>query len=384
MRIIYFDIVDGISGDMIVASLLDLGDGFRFLRRQLRKLAIRNYNLSIVRKTVGHSTARQFLVKENKKSRSLQPQQAIRIIKKSKFSAQVKHNMLAIYETLCSAEKKVHSSDAVDFHQLGEIDTLIDIASSCLLIEELKVEKIFYSGIPFGNHVAPATALMLKQRAIRFCRYPFENITPTGIAIVTTLGTQVSSDVASDFALEAIGYGTGSYKAIDSSNILRVLLLQQRQIKAGKRFEQDQIIVMECSVDDMSPQIIGFTMERLYEAGALEVYIQSYYTKKSRMGFLISVLSKSETFDRIADILFQETSTLGIRYVPSDRLVLPRRIRHVKTPCGSLRVKEARVGNTTKMIPEYDDCALIARKRNVPLREIFKGATNGTFRVRDL
>ncbi len=151
-------------------------------------------------------------------------------------------------------------------------------------------------------------------------------------------------------------------------NILRATLFKKEESK----FEQDEIIVMQCNIDDMSPQILGFLMERLYGAGALEVYFENFYTKKSRLGILISVLSKFQTQDKIADIIFQETTTLGIRYFKANRIKLTRKNGVLNMPLGKIRFKEVVNSKYKKIIPEYDDCVKIAKAQDMPLKQVFE------------
>ena len=375
MRYLYFDLVSGISGDMIVASLLDLSGNFDYLRKELKKINLGEYEINNSRRKSGHIKASHFEVKDLLKKKRVFQINAIRNkISSSGFSRETKRKILDIYETLYCAEKKVHASLDAHFEQVGEVDSLIDIVSSCILIDKLGVDRILYSSIPFGEKVAPATAYMLKSKNIYLSQHEYENITPTGLAIITTLGTQAKQNTRKDFCLESIGYGAGSIKPRDCANVLRTILFENKEDSA---FEKDEILVMQCNLDDINPQILGFLMDRLYKAGALEVYFENFYTKKSRAGIQISVLSRHETFDTIADIIFKETTTLGIRYFKTNRIKLKRKQRLLNTSLGRLRFKEVSNNGYKRVIPEYDDCVKVAKTKNMALRDVIAKVSGG-------
>jgi uncharacterized protein (TIGR00299 family) protein len=369
MKNLYFDLIGGISGDMIVASLLDIVKDLGYLKKELKKLKVKEYVIVFRKSQAGHISARRFIVNDlTRQKRVFQLDKIKNIIKNSKLTFGVKNNIIAIYDALYRAEKSVHGGSHAHFEQIGEIDSLIDIASSCILIDKLEVDKIFYSSIPFGRRVAAATAFLLKSKDVYFSNHQFENITPTGVAIVTILGSQLKQPKTS-FSIQKVGYGTGIEKSDQEPNVLRAALLSENNLS---EFESDEIIVIQCNIDDMSPQILGFVMERLYKAGALEVFFENVYTKKSRLGILISVLSKYETLDTIADIIFRETTTIGIRYFKASRLKLKRSTRIVKSSLGSFNIKEVTSKGYKKIIPEYDHCVEIAGKKGMPLREVFE------------
>ncbi|MDD5292609.1 MAG: LarC family nickel insertion protein, partial [Candidatus Omnitrophica bacterium] len=285
---------------------------------------------------------------------------------------EVKGSIIKVYADLYEAEKKVHGSGHAHFEQIGEIDSLIDISSACILIDKLNVDRIIYSSVPFGERVAMATTQLLKNKNIRLSKHPYENITPTGVAVITALGIQVNSAMNNEFIIKDAGYGAGSVQMDGFSNMLRVVLAE-----AKSDFRKDEIIVVQCNVDDMNPQVLGYLMERLYEAGALEVYFENCYTKKSRIGILISVLSKQDTLDKIARIIFKETTTLGIRYFKADRLKLERKEYIFKNSLGKARIKESAGYGCKKIIPEYDDCVKIAKSKNIALKDVLTKFSGG-------
>lgn len=370
MKYLYFDLISGISGDMIVASLLDLANNFDYLKKELRKINLREYGLKYFSSKSGHIKAYRFVVRDLAKGKRVFALGAIQNkIRSSGLELGIKKKILDIYETLYQAEKKVHGLSHVHFQQLGEIDSIIDIASACILIDKLKIEGILYSSVPFGRKVSSATANMLKLRDVYLTVHEYENITPTGIAVVTTLGSQTRGNMQFDFNVKEVGYGAGSIQSVGSPNVLRAVLFEKKEATA---FESDEIVVTQCNIDDMSPQVLGFLMDKLYSAGALEVYFENFYTKKSRLGVLISVLSKYETFDTISDIIFRETTTLGLRFFKANRIKLKRRERLLPTTFGKVRLKEVNNKRYKKAIPEYDDCLRIAKLKDIPLREVLE------------
>lgn len=374
MKHLYFDLASGISGDMIVASLLDLAGDFAYLNKELKKINLKEYSVKISKRQAGHIKANFFEVLDlAKRKRIFQFNEIKNKINNSRLKSEIKKNILSVYNALYEAEKKVHGSGHAHFEQLGEVDSIIDISSACILIDKLKVDGILYSAVPFGNKVAPATALLLKSKNIYFSKHQYENVTPTGVAIITALGSQLNGKIKNNFIAGDTGYGAGSIQIGNSTNALRAVVLEER--KTG--FDKDEIIVIQSNVDDMNPQVLGFLMDKLYEKGALEVYLQSYYTKKSRIGILISVLSKQQSLDTIAGIIFKETTTLGIRYFSAERLKLKRRERILKTRLGKVRVKETTDNKYKKVIFEYDDCVKIAKSKNMALKDVLTNLSGG-------
>jgi len=373
MKYLYFDLIGGISGDMIAASLLDLTKGQVYLKKELGKINLKDYKIRSFKRRSGHIMASCFSVDDLSKTRRvLQFDEIKKKINGSRLKREVKDSIIKVYTNLYEAEKKVHGSGHAHFDQIGEIDSLIDIASACILIEKLNVDRIIYSSVPFGERVAMATTCLLKNKDIRLSKHPYENITPTGVAVITALGMQVNNAMNNQFIIKDTGYGAGSVQIDGFSNMLRVVVAE------GKSdFQKDEIVVAQCNVDDMNPQVLGYLMERLYNAGALEVYFESCYTKKSRLGILISVLSKPDTLDKIARIIFKETTTLGIRYFKADRLKLERKEYILKNSLGKARVKEAKGHGYKKFIPEYDDCVKIAKSKNIALKDVLAKFSGG-------
>ncbi len=228
MKYLYFDLVGGISGDMIAASLLDITRGFEYLREELKKIDLDKYTLELSQCQSGHISAHRFIVCDIAKEKRVFQLDSIKSkIKDSYLKENTKQKIIGVYETLYKAEREIHGSDHVHFEQIGEVDSLMDIASACILIEKFGVEKILYSRIPFGEKIAPATALLLKTQNVYLSKHRFENITPTGAAIITALGKQVDLDARHNFSIEEVGYGIGSIEAENLQNVLRVVVFKE-------------------------------------------------------------------------------------------------------------------------------------------------------------
>lgn len=234
MRLLFFDLIGGASGDMVVASLLDLGDNADYLKKELRKIDGIPYGFQFFRQKEGHIKMGRFIVSNTAKQKRIYQLNEIEAkIKGSQLSSRIKKNILRIYRALYRAEKKVHRSRASHFHQIGEIDSIIDIAAACILIDRLKVGRILYSSVPFGRRVAPATAELLVSKDIYFSRHPFENITPTGVAIITALGEQCAKNIRRGFIVESLGYGRGTFHSHGCANGLRAMLVSKKRYSAS-------------------------------------------------------------------------------------------------------------------------------------------------------
>lgn len=232
MRYLYFDLIGGISGDMIAAGLLDITQDLNYLKNELKKISLDGYSIDYAKRQSGHISAHNFSVKDlSKKKRVFQIDFIKNKVENSGLRQSVKKNIIDVYKTLYNAEKKVHGHNHAHFEQIGEMDSLIDIASACVLIDRLRVDEILYSRIPFGEKVAPATALLLKSKEVYLANHRFENITPTGIAIIATLGNQKKDNIRYNFSLEAVGYGIGSVEADSLKNVLRVVVFNKTKRK---------------------------------------------------------------------------------------------------------------------------------------------------------
>jgi len=301
----------------------------------------------------------------------------MRFIKTSRLARGVQERMVKVYETLKAAEGRVHGHAHRDmrFHQLGEVDSFVDIAAACVCMDACGVSRLLYSAIPLGLKIAPAVSVMLEGQEVYFTSWPLENVTPTGLAILKALGTQVARQACDHFVYGRCGYGAGMADPPGMANVLRIV-----ELDAAKRFlESDTVLVLEANIDDTQPQVYAYVCERLFEAGALDVFLQNIVMKKSRPGILLTVLSDGRNFDKISDIIFRETTTIGLRYYPVSRIKLPRSCGKVRVAGETLKIKTVVLPDgSRRSLPEYEDCLRAAKKTGRSLQEIMDLAKKRT------
>jgi uncharacterized protein (TIGR00299 family) protein len=367
MKSLYFDLVGGLSGDMIVASLLDLGADLSRLKRELRKINVIGYSLKKSSVRRGHAKAVKFDVDLALK-KNYSYAQIKKLIKASALSSGVRDNILKIYETLAHAEACVHGHQHEDirFEQLGDIDSIIDIASACILLNSLGISKVSYGALPLNNQLAPATWELLKEKEVYFTGRVFENVTPTGMAILAALGVQQGSGFSGPFVAGRSGYGAGRVNPPDFSNVLRAVIIKDDSL------DTDGVLVIETNIDDMNPQFFEYVFDKLFDAGALDVFLRDVVMKKTRPGFLLTVLSKEEDLGKITALILAETTSLGVRYYPARRLKLKRALSTLF--CLGMKVRVKRIeglDGSRDFMPEYEDCKILAKKTNKPIAKIY-------------
>jgi len=369
MKIIYFDLSGGMSGDMTLAAFLDAGLSFSYLKKELAKLSIKGFELrrSLVER--GHVQAVKFTVLENDlQERSLS--QIFRIIEKSRLKLGVKETAKAIYSTLALAESHAHHAKgkAFKFEELGRIDSLVDIVGAAISINYFKADKYLVSDIPVSNKVGPATLELLKGFKIKPVNYDYETITPTAAAILKTIKAAAASLNDISFSLEKTGIGAGSFNPLAVSNVLKIMFGT-----ITHDLGEDEITIVESNIDDMNPQNFEYLEEELLKSGALDVYVQVVQMKKSRLGFLLTVLTPSNLLDKVIGIIFKETTTFGIRYFPAKRKKLYRQLKTVKSRIGACRVKIGSLNSSVRTLsPEYEDCKKIAKRSGLALRNVYE------------
>ena len=382
MRIAYFDLVSGISGDMTVAALLDLGVPRKRLQEELDKLSGVDFRIRAGRKTVNGIRASRFQVMVGKD----QPQRSWsgirRLIERSGLSAEVKARSIAVFSKLAEAEGKVHgvAPEDVHFHEVGAVDSIVDIVAAAIGTWHLDVDTFACSAVPLGRGLtrslhgvlpvpAPATLELLKGFPVEDAGLEAENVTPTGAAILSALVTEKGGAPA--MRIERTGYGAGTLEFPDRPNVLRIVLGESEPA-----LDRDRMLVMETQIDDMNPEIYDYVLESLFAAGARDVTLSPVQMKKNRPGTLLRILAEPELRDALARIVLRETSTLGVRCYPVDRLVLRREVRKLKTRFGTLTVKVAEEpGGGKRVTPEYEEARKIAASKTVPLKAVYDEVT---------
>ena len=403
MKAIYLDCAAGISGNMFLGACLQLGVPEKYLRDELAKLNLpRDFEIEIsnvskngigavyvdvklpksFESEIDRPNIRHLHRHEHNKNHSHRTFADIKkIIDNSELSASIKTHALAIFSVIAAAEGKVHQrpADEVTFHEVGAIDSIVDIVGCAICIDYLDVEKIFVSRINTGSGFvkcahglmqipAPATAELLQG----FKTYHFgaekELTTPTGASIVNALA-EFSANLPEDFSSEKIGYGAGSWD-LDIPNVLRIYLGE-----FGGQVER-HLVKLEANIDDMNPQIFGWLYERLFNAGALDVWTTPIYMKKNRPAQMLSVLVDAQHREICIKIIFEETTTIGLRVIEiSRRVEAVRKIAKVETRFGQVQCKvSAYDGKIVSITPEYEDCRRLAEKNSVPLKAVWQEA----------
>ena len=395
MKIAYFDCFSGISGDMCLGAVVDAGISLKELEKEFKKIPIGGYRLTA--KKVKRSGFASTKVDIAVLSQRLAPH-ALRkwkdiekIINRSRVSEEIKQRGRRIFKRLFEAEAKVHGEafERVHLHELGAVDCIVDIFGTILGLNILGVEKVFSSPINLGSGFveteagilpvpAPATVEILKKVPVYSKDVPFELTTPTGAAIIKEISSGFGDMPAIDIG--KIGIGAGNRDLKDMPNVLRLFLGNPPLPTPSKGGQggmggllDENVIVIETNVDDMNPQIYEYVMEKLFKAGALDVYFTQVLMKKGRPGVKMTVLCNKEQLENLMKIVLKETSTIGLRFYEAKRRILQREIKIIDTEFGKVRVKFSRLGDDIlKATPEYEDCKRIAKKLNIPLIEVMK------------
>ncbi|HEU0123513.1 MAG TPA: nickel pincer cofactor biosynthesis protein LarC [Bryobacteraceae bacterium] len=376
MKTCYFDAFSGISGDMTVGALLDVGAGGAELIDALQSLNLRAaFSFEKTRRRgIG---ATKFHVEGGVQKEHRHLPHIFRIIENaSRLSDRTKERALAVFGALGAAEAKVHNQplEMVHFHEVGAVDSIADIVGSCLGLELLGVDEIFCSRINVGSGVvetehgtlpvpAPATAELLVDKPVYSQGPSMELTTPTGAAIVSALAKGFGPMPA--MTIQQTGFGAGSKDFPMQANVLRAIIGQRTAA-----VESTAVTIIEANIDDSTPQVLGYAMDRLFAAGALDVTLQPLLMKKNRQGTLLSVIARPEDQESLAQVVLQETTTLGVRLFTAERRVQARSEVTVETPYGKVRMKVTAQGAS----PEYDDCRKLAAEQEVPLKKVLAEA----------
>jgi hypothetical protein len=408
MKMLYFDCFSGISGDMTIGALLDLGVSLDYLRTELKKLPLEGYDVQAVRVVRANISAMKFDVvmvngendhghehHHDAEHHHQHPQHhhghhhtkasdILKMIRESGLNANTRRVAEAIFTKLAISEGKVHhiAPEDVEFHEVGAVDSIVDTVGAAIGFDALGVDRFICSPINVGSGFihcqhgiypvpAPATADLLRNATIYSKHAQTELVTPTGAAILAAVVGEFGP--IGGVSIEQIGYGAGTKQFQDFPNCLRLMVCSDRTDEA-RRHEPpatDTIVVIEANIDDMTPQNVAYVTERLLESGALDVCAIPAQMKKGRPGYMLQVLAPPNRQESMEEIIFRETTTIGLRHYAAGRSVLERGIVVVETIHGKVSVKVSKFhGRVTNVAPEYDDCARIAREKNVPLKDV--------------
>jgi uncharacterized protein (TIGR00299 family) protein len=380
MLVAYFDCFSGISGDMILGALLDAGLSRKTLEEALRCLPLSDYRITVTTEARHGVRGTRFVVHlDRPEPRERSYRDITQLLSAAALPPAVKTQSLAVFHCLAQAEAHIHQKtiDEVHFHEVGAVDSLIDIVGAVAGIHSLGVEHIIASPLPLGSGFvhcrhgtlpvpAPATVEILRDVPVYGGTLPGELVTPTGAAFLRTLA-QAFGPLPS-LRITTVGYGVGTHDRIEAPNLLRLILGEDDHSALRERLE-----VIETTIDDMNPQWYDHLIELLYTQGALDVILVPVQMKKNRPGTMLKVTAQEAAKQRLLQVLFRETTTIGIRSYPVERVKLARRAETVATPWGDVRVKVIeRPEGLVETVPEYEDCKRIAREHKIPLKQVYQ------------
>jgi pyridinium-3,5-bisthiocarboxylic acid mononucleotide nickel chelatase len=385
MKTLYFDCFAGASGDMILGALVAAGVNRQELKDQLSLLGVQGYAIdfeTVNRSGISATYARVQTAHDEHTHRHLSD--ILKIIYDSRLSESVKHRAAKIFRRLAEAEARVHNEpvEHVHFHEVGALDAIVDVVGAAICFELIGIEHFVSSPLNVGSGMVemahgrfpvppPAVTELLNGAPFYSTEVKGELLTPTGAAIITTVCSEFGA--LPELKLEQTGYGAGTREYEKFPNVLRVLIGETKDAEPDKA----HLWMLETNVDDMSPQVFGHVMERAFELGALDCYFTPIQMKKNRPGVLLSILCSEDEREKLLDLLFSETTTLGVRSYQVERRALERHTVRVETQYGPIDVKVAQLnGHLVKEMPEYEQCRQAARNANVPLRIVEEAARN--------
>jgi uncharacterized protein (TIGR00299 family) protein len=382
-KILYIDCFSGISGDMMVGALLDMGLDFSLLKNELKKLNIEGYSIDCREVTINSIKAKKFDVKVTGPQLKRDYRDIKKVVESSRLDERVKRISLDIFKIIAEAEAKIHncSIDKVHFHEVGAVDSIIDIVSAAVGIKNLKAVSFYSSKVPLGRGFvdtahgrfpvpAPATIEILKGLPVFEGNFSFEVTTPTGAAVLKSVVNKFGQ--IPPMVIEGTGYGAGSGKNKKIPNLLRILsgVVKDKDIPGS-----EDLVILSANIDDDNPEIIGYIQRKLLENSALDVWTEPIYMKKSRPAFKLCILCDKKSEAEIIDIVLIESTTLGIRREEVKRYSIDRKIKTADLPYGKVRVKIGTYkGEEVTISPEFESCSKLAKKTGRPLRKIYQDA----------
>ncbi|MFQ5717413.1 MAG: nickel pincer cofactor biosynthesis protein LarC [Nitrospinales bacterium] len=381
MRVAYFDCYSGISGDMILGALVDLGVDLKAIKRGLGKLDLRGYRVKysrVKRGLISGAKVDVIVSKSQPSPHSRRFSQIKSMIEESGLPDRVKTRSVRIFKKIAQAEAEIHQTTIgkVHFHEIGAVDSIVDIVGGVLGLELLDVDAVMASPLNTGEGSvlcdhgllpvpAPATLKLLQGIPCYSAGVKKELTTPTGAAIIGTVAERFASMPM--MKILASGYGAGDHLVEESPNMLRIILGEME-----RKAPRCRMIMVETNIDDMNPEFYDYIMQELFDAGAADVFFTPIIMKKNRPAVKFSVLVPEGKQESAARLLLSETSTFGVRFYEVDRMVLDREPVFLKTPYGRVKVKVGKLnGAVAQFAPEYEECRKIAKKRKIPLKKVY-------------
>ena len=379
-KILYYDCFSGISGDLNLGALVDVGVDKNYLIDELKKLNLKHYE--VIFSTSGrkgiHGTKADVVIEHSSHHHHRNLNDIKKIILESSLSDNIKKSSLDIFFKIAEAEAKVHnkSIDEIHFHEVGAVDSIIDIVGAAICLDYLHVDKILASTVELGGGFvdcahgrlpvpAPATVEILKNIPVKSGAVPFETTTPTGAAILATVVNEFTDNT--NFKILKTGYGIGN-RDTDIPNVLRVYLAEP--IAETLASKTDWMI--ECNIDDMNPELYEFVFEKLFEHGAQDVFLTPIIMKKTRPANKLSVICNNSDKEKLKEIIFVNSSTLGTREYPISKTMLKRDYSTIQTKYGEVKIKNAYFDNKKiSSKPEYEDCKKFAKLHNISIKDVY-------------
>jgi uncharacterized protein (TIGR00299 family) protein len=380
MKIVYFDTVGGIAGDMTLGAFISAGLSLDRLLEELRKLPLEGYEVNARRLQRSAIEAVHIDVAVTHPPHLHRDLQSIlNLIAGSTLNDRVKTSATKIFNVIGEAEARIHgvTREKVHFHEVGALDSLVDIVGVSICLDLFAIERVYSSPVRLGRgglittqhgimpNPAPATLEILRDYPVQLTDIPHELTTPTGAGIIKALSSGVLRD--EEFLAESIGYGAGTKEISEVPNLLRVAIGQ-----LPDALDRDDIAVVETNIDDMNPQVYPFLIEELLAAGAHDAYLIPIIMKKGRPGILLSVMVPKPHLAAIEALIYRHTTTIGLRVQSIGRRKLPRRALEVTTSFGTVKTKIVSRGDVETIAPEFEECKRIAREQGLPLPEVMR------------
>lgn len=383
MKVTLLDTFSGLSGDMMIGALISAGLPLDYLKSELEKLNLSGYQLEISTVQRKSITAIKFDVKienhhhHHNHHHERSYSEIVSLIQQSSLVDEVKSKAIKIFTVIGEAEAKIHNVklEDVHFHEIGAIDSIVDIVGCAIGLNYFNIDKIYTSIVPLGKGFvetqhgrmpipAPATIEILKDYPITFLDLAFELTTPTGAGIIKALSSGVMTD--KKVVISKIGFGAGSKEIPQIPNLFRIMIGE-----FVESYSADNLVIIETNIDDMNPEFYPFVIERLLQAGAHDAYLIPVIMKKGRPGIVLSTLCESDKTDEILKIIYRETTTLGVRIIPIERRKLNRDYDIIQTKFGKVKVKVIITESGKRYIPEFEECKKISLEKNVPLADVY-------------
>jgi len=380
VKIAYFDTIAGVSGDMTLGAFVSAGLPIDELRAEIAKLNLAGIELDakhVVRN--GITAVKLEVIISVKQTHHRHVKDIFQIIDASSLPLRVRDDAKKIFMEVATAEAKVHNStiEKIHFHEVGALDSIVDIVGAAVCFERLGIEAAYSSPVRLGSGgfvdtahgklplPAPAVSEILKGYPTVLTDVPHELTTPTGAAIIKAMSKGVLA--AEALNVMEIGYGAGSMEFPELPNLLRIMIAE-----LPEKYGTDELVMVETNIDDMNPEIYPYVVEKLLAAGANDAFLVPVIMKKGRPGILVSALVNRSLIDAITQVLFTQTSTIGVRIIPTERRKLAREAREIETPLGRARFKVIHLDGKEKLLPEYEECRRLAEDRNIPLIEVYR------------